>query len=261
LNSFKRLILFFATIVVVAGSTILLYNSFIAQPISGNALISEAIGLSIVVTFCVFTLLFIRRTRAQMVKLYGEQAATVLQIVMGSIFSLFILFAVLSTLRVSLESLLTGAGFASITIGLIISTFVGSLLAGALVFTTHKLRVGDTVIVNNVPGTVTELTPLVTRVRTDIGQITIPNSAISSGTIVITKVQKYDGPVQSRLPYAVGDRVITSYMPGEGIVKEITALHTFVKLENGREIMLLNSSLISGAVGIAKITGSSTKQD
>ena len=62
------------------------------------------------------------------------------------------MFAVLGALDVSPQSLLTGAGFASITIGLIISTFVGSLLAGALVFTTHKLRVGDTVIVNNVPG-------------------------------------------------------------------------------------------------------------
>ena len=104
-----------------------------------------------------------------MSRLIGEQAATILQLVMASIAVLFIVFAVLGALDASPQSLLTGAGFASITIGLIISTFVGSLLAGALVFTTHKLRVGDTVIVNNVPGSVIELTPLVTRVRTDTG--------------------------------------------------------------------------------------------
>jgi len=101
------------------------------------------------------------------------------------------IFAVLNAVGVSPQALLTGAGFASITIGLVVSTFVGGILAGALVFATHKLRVGDSVVVNNVPSTVLELTALVTRIRTDTGIMTIPNSAISSGAIVITKLQKY----------------------------------------------------------------------
>ena len=261
LNSFKRLILVFATLVVIAALTIFLYDSFIKAEISGSMLVNQAVSLAITVTIWVFILLFIRRTRPLMSRLIGEQAATILQIVMASIAVLFIVFAVLGAVDVSPQSLITGAGFASITIGLIISTFVGGLLAGALVFTTHKLRVGDTVIVNSVPGSVIELTPLVTRVRTDTGLITIPNSAISSGTIVITKVQKYDTSLQNRLPYALGDRVITTYMQGEGTVTQITALRTVIQLNAGREISLLNSSILSGTVGVARITGSPHKPD
>jgi small-conductance mechanosensitive channel len=260
LNSFKRLILVFATLVVIAAVTILLYDSLIAAPINGSMLV-RTVGLSITIAFSIFILFFIRRTRPLMARLVGEQAATVLQIIMASIAVLFIVFAVFGTLGASPESLLTGAGFASITIGLIISTFVGGLLAGALVFTTHKLRVGDTVIVNNVPCSVVELTPLVTRVRTDTGLITIPNSAISSGTIVITKVQKYENSLQNRLPYVVGDRVVTTYMASEGTVTLITALRTVIQLETGREITLLNSSILSGAVGVARITGGPTPKD
>jgi small-conductance mechanosensitive channel len=253
LNSMKRLIIVYTSLVLAAAATILLYDTFVAIPISGSTLVGQAVGLSISIGFWIFILLFIRWTKPLMEKLIGEQATTVLQIVMGSIAVLFIVFAVLATLGVSPQSLLTGAGFASITIGLIISTFVGGLLAGALVFTTHKLRVDDLVIVNNVPGLVIELTPLVTRVKTDSGLITIPNSAISSGSIVITKVQKYDGTKPGRLPYAEGDRVVTSYMPGEGTVTQITALKTVIRLDSGREITLLNTSVLTGSVGVAKI--------
>jgi len=261
LNSVKRLLVVFITLVLVALVTILLYNSFIAAPINGRTIFDKTIEVSITIAFWVIILVFVRRSRPLMAKRIGDQATTVLQIVMATVAVLFMIFSVLSSLGVSPESLLTGAGFASITIGLIISTFVGSLLAGALVFTTHKLRVGDTVIVNNVPGSVIELTPLVTRVRTDTGLITIPNSAISSGAIVVTKVQKYDNSLQNRLPYVVGDRVVTAYMPGEGTVTQITALRTVIQLDTGREITLLNSSILSGAVGIARITGSAPKPD
>jgi small-conductance mechanosensitive channel len=184
----------------------------------------------------------------------GEQPTTIVQIFMATIVVLFMTFAVLTTLGASPENLLTGAGFASITIGLIISTFVGGILAGALIFATHKLRVGDSVIVNNTPGTVTELTALVTRIRTDTGIVTIPNSAISSGAIIITKLHKYEAAIQSRFPYVVDDRVVTTYMPDEGTVKELTALRTVILLDSGRELTLLNSSILSGTVAVAKIT-------
>ncbi len=173
---------------------------------------------------------------------------------MAAIAVLIMIFAVLNGLGVSPEALLTGAGFASITIGLIVSTFVGGILAGALIFVMHKLRPGDSVVVNNIPGTVTELTALVTRIRTDTGIMTIPNSAMSSGAIVITKLQKYEDIPQRRLPYQVGDRVVTTFMPGEGTVKELTALHTVLSLDSGREVTFLNTSVLSGAVAVAKIT-------
>ena len=110
-------------------------------------------------------------------------------------------------------------------------------------------------MVNSIPGKVTEMTALVMRIQTDVGQITIPNSAIASGGIIITAVRKYEEPLkEGRLHYAVGDRVITSYINEQGIVKEVTLLQTIVRLDSGKEITFLNNSVLSGAVPIAKIT-------
>jgi len=163
-------------------------------------------------------------------------------------------FGVLHTLGVSPATLLTGAGIMSITVGLIISTFVGGILAGALVFTAHQFKVGDIVIVNNIPGKFTDMSALVTRIRTDVGQMSIPNSAIASGTVIITAIHKYEATSQSRLPYSIGDRVVTSYKNEEGIVKELTPLHTTILLDSGKELTFLNNSILSGMVAIAKIT-------
>jgi small-conductance mechanosensitive channel len=225
-----------------------------AAPISQHNVVSESIDIALIVAFWATILLFIRRSKPVMARVLGEQATTIVQVFMVVIAVLIMIFAVLNAVGVSAEALLTGAGFASITIGLVVSTFVGSLLAGALVFATHKLRVGDTVVVNSVPGNVIELTALVTRIRTDTGVTTIPNSAISSGAIVVTKLQQYGAGFQTRLPYKVGDRVVTTYLAGEGTVKELTSLRTIISLDSGREITFLNSSVFSGAVAVAKIS-------
>ena len=118
-------------------------------------------------------------------------------------------------------------------------------------------------MVNNIPGKVTEMTALVMRIQTDMGQVTIPNSAIASGGVIITAVRKYETIKESRFHYEVGDRVITSYMNEQGIVKEITPLHTVIHLDSGKEITFLNNSILSGAVAIAKITQTpnQTKKD
>ncbi len=257
-NSLKRLMISFIILIGVALITVMAYNLFISGTISGSvgekAILYDTIGLAIIIGFWSTILLFIRRTRPLMAKHLGEQTTTMLQVIMAAIAVLFMIFAILTVLHVEAQSLLTGAGFASITIGLIVSTFVGGILAGALVFATHKLRVGDTVIVNNVPGIVTDLTALVTRIRTDVGFVTIPNSAISSGAIVITKLHKYEGGQFARLPYGVGDRVATTLMPGEGTVKSITALRTVLLLDSGKELTILNNSIFSGSVTIAKLT-------
>jgi small-conductance mechanosensitive channel len=108
------------------------------------------------------------------------------------------------------------------------------------------------------PGKVTDMTALVMRIRTDVGQITIPNSAIASGGVIITSIRKPDLNQESRLHYVVGDRVITSYRNEEGIVREVTAFHTTVLLDSGKEIVFLNNSVLTGAVPIAKLTKSTT---
>jgi hypothetical protein len=92
------------------------------------------------------------------------------------------------------------------------------------------------------------------RIRTDVGQITIPNSAVASGGVIITSVRKPEPAFESRLPYSIGDRVVTLYKNEAGTVKELTAFHTTILLDSGGEIVFLNNSILSGTVAIAKIT-------
>jgi small-conductance mechanosensitive channel len=88
----------------------------------------------------------------------------------------------------------------------------------------------------------------------DAGQVTIPNSAIASGGVIVTDVRQYVPLKESRLHYNVGDTVITSNMNEQGIVKQITPFYTVIHLDSGKEITYLNSSVLSGQVPIAKIT-------
>jgi len=215
-NSVKRFAIVLTFLIGLAFSTLFLFDLFVAAPINLPDFLRQTIRILLILGFWLAVLQLIRRAKPLMTPRIGAQAATLLQFFMGVISILVMSFAVLHTLGVSPESLLTGAGIASITIGLIISTFVGGILAGALVFMTHQFRVGDSVVVNNIPGKVTDMTALVTRIRTDVGQMSIPNSAIASGIVVVTTIHKYEAKSQSRLPYAIGDRVVTTYRNEEG---------------------------------------------
>jgi small-conductance mechanosensitive channel len=253
-DSVKKFVIILTFLIGLALITIFLFDLFVATPINLPVFLRQAARISLILGFWLVILLVIRRAKPLMTARIGTQAATILQFFMGVIAVLVMSFAVLHTLGVSPESLLTGAGIASITIGLIISTFVGGILAGALVFMTHQFRVGDSVVVNNIPGKVTDITVLVTRIRTDVGQMSIPNSAIASGAVIVTAIHKYEAKSQSRLPYAIGDRVVTTYMNEEGVVAELTPLHTTILLDSGKELTYLNNSVLSGTVAVAKIT-------
>ncbi len=84
--------------------------------------------------------------------------------------------------------------------------------------------------------------------------MSIPNSAITSGSVIITTIHTYKEKYPSRLPYSIGDRVVTTYVNAEGTIKEVTPLHTTIELDSGRELTFLNNSILSGTVAIAKIT-------
>jgi small-conductance mechanosensitive channel len=253
-DSFKKFSIFLTFLVILGISTIYIYDAFVAATINLPTFLIQAFRIIIILGFGLLITLLLQQAKPFMTKRIGNQAATVLQFSMGAIAVIVMSFGVLHTLGVSPATLLTGAGIISITMGLIISTFVGGILAGALVLTTHRFKVGDTVIVNNIPGKVIDITALVTIIRTDVGQMSIPNSAIASGTVIITAVHKYETKYESRLPYVIGDRVVTTYMKEEGTVKEVNPLHTTILLDSGKELTFLNNSIISGAIAIAKVT-------
>ncbi len=254
-SSLKKLAAFILFIVILAASTILVFELFVAGPINLPAFFHRLVDISLVFVFTLTAIFFLRRIKTLLTPRIGLQIATILQFLSMGIAILVMFFVVLGYFNVSLSTLLTSAGIITVTVGLIISTFVGGLLSGALVFTTHQLKIGEDVMVNNVPGKVIDMTALVMRIRTDVGQITIPNSAVASGGVILTSVRKPDSAFESRLHYGVGDRVITSYLNEQGTVKELTSFHTTVLLDSGKEIVFLNNSVLSGTVAIAKISG------
>lgn len=256
-TSLKKLVAFLILIVILAISTLLLFELFVARPINLPTFLKELVQITIVFAFSLTAIYFLRHVKPLLTPRIGLQAATILQFILLAIALLVMTFGILDIFGVSLSTLLTSAGIISVTVGLIISTFVSGLLSGALVFTTYQFKVGDDVMVNNIPGKVTDMTALVMRIRTDVGQITIPNSAIASGGVIITAMRKPELTQESRLHYKVGDKVITSYRNEEGIIKEVTAFHTTVSLDSGREITFLNNSVLSGAVAVAKVTQTS----
>lgn len=253
-NSFKKFAIFLTFLVILGISTIYIYDVFVAATINLPIFLIQTFRIIIIFGFWLTIILLLRQAKPFMTKRIGNQAATVLQFLMGAIAVIVMSFGVLHTLGVSPTTLLTGAGIVSITLGLVISTFVGGILAGALVFTTHQFKVGDIVLVNNIPGLVTDMTALVTKIKTDVGLMSIPNSAIASGSVIITAVHKQEAKYQSRLPYSGGDRVVTTYMNEEGTVKELTPLHTTIRLDSGKELTFLNNSILSGTIAVAKIT-------
>jgi len=260
IDSFKKFVIVLTFLVVLAIATVYFFDVFVAAPIDVFMFSRETFRIIIIVGFWVAILLVVRRAKPILTSRIGIAGATILQLFVGAMAVLVMSFGIMNTLGVSPESLLAGAGIASVTIGLIISTFVGGVLAGALVFTTHRFRVGDDVFVNNIPGRIVDMTALVTRVRTDVGDMSIPNSAIASGSVIMLSVHKHESKLISRLPYGVGDRVVSTYMSGEGVVREMTPVHTVVLLDSGRELTFLNNSVLAGSVAIAKIVQTKSRK-
>jgi len=253
--SLRRLVLYLIVTLLLTITTIYVFHQFIAEPISLSKLITQAVDILISLAFWSAAIAIVRRFKPLMAQRIGSQAATIIQYLLLAIAILIITFTILSIIQVSATDLLASAGIISVTAGLVVSTFVGSLLSGFVVFTTYKFKVGDDVILNNIPGKITEMTALIMRIQTDAGQVTIPNSAIASGGVIITAIGDYEGK-ESRFHYKVGDRVVTPFMNEQGIIKEITPYHTVIHLDSGKEITYLNNSIVTGAVVIAKITPS-----
>jgi small-conductance mechanosensitive channel len=261
-DSVKRFAIVLVLLVVATLAGVFLFDQFVATTIGLEALFTQAIKTSIVIFFGSIIIIFIRRSKYLIARHIGAQPATVFQLFMILVASILIIFALLDIFQVSPTALLIGGGVVSIVMGLVISTLVGNILAGTLVLMTHPFRVGDIVSVNNVPGRVEEISAMVTRVRNDVGgQIVIPNSAIVQGGVVVTTFPKHVASLPSRLPYSVGDRVYTTYMNAEGVVKELTAFHTKIVLDSGKELTFLNTSVITGSVAVARISQKSEKSN
>jgi len=253
-SSLKRFAFVLVLLVIVTLASVFSFDQLIAPQIGFTALFTQTIKIVIVIVFSMIIILFIRRSKHLISRHIGVHPATVFQFFMVLVVSIVMTFALLQILEVSPTTLLISGGIVSIVMGLVISTFVGNILAGTLVLITHPFRVGDIVLINNVPGTIEEITAMSTRVRNDLGgQIVIPNSAIVQGGVIITTFISHGAASPSRLPYSLGDRVYTTYMNQEGVVCELTPFYTKILLDSSKELTFLNTSVLTGAVAVARV--------
>lgn len=254
ISSFKRFALVIASIAVLTLISVYVFDQLIAEQVGFTGVLHQAGKAVIVVLFGSVTILFIRRSKHLLSRHVGPHPATIFQFLMILVVGTVMVFAFLDILQVSPTSLLIGGGILSIVVGLIISTFVGNILAGTLVIMTRPFKVGDVVSVNNVPGRIEEITAMVTKVRNDIGGlVVIPNTAIMQGGVIVTSFSKQDVGTVSRLPYELGDRIYTTYMNQEGVVTELKPFYTRVLLDSGKELTFLNNSVMTGNVAIARV--------
>lgn len=254
-NSTKMFVTVLVLLIATTVSIVFLFDQLVATPIRLSILFTQTIKTIIVITFGSLIILFIRHSKSLITRQIGVHLATIFQFFMVLIASIVMFFAVLKIFQVSSTTLLVGGGIVTITMGLVISTLVGNILAGTLVLMTNPFRVGDTVLVNNIPGKIEEITTMFTRIRSDIGgHIVIPNTAIIQGSLIVTKIPTDEALPQTRLPYSLGDSVYTTYMNEEGVIKELTTFHTKILLDSGKELTFLNNTVLTGSVAVAKIS-------
>jgi small-conductance mechanosensitive channel len=254
-DSLKKFALIMVLLVVVTFSVVFVFDQLIASQTTLSVLFRQTSRTVIVVVFGSIIILFIRRSKSLIARRVGAHPATIFQFFMLVIAIIVMIFAILHIFDVSPTALLVGGGVVSIIMGLVISTFAGNILAGTMVLMTNPYRVGDDVLVNNVPGKILEITAMTTRIRNYIGgEMVIPNNAIVQGVVIVTKMSAHETVSQSRLPYSLGDRVYTTYMSAEGLVTELTPFYTKIMLDSRRELTFLNNSVLVGSVAVAKVS-------
>jgi small-conductance mechanosensitive channel len=231
-----------------------LFDQLIAGQTGLNDVIHQVGRILIVIVSGLVAILVIRSSKPLLSKHVGVSTASVFQFMMIAITIIVMIFAFLHILHVEPSTLLISGGIVSIVFGLVVSSSVGDFFAGTFVLMTHPYKVGDTILINNIPCKVEKITSLVTSVKNDFGgRITIPNMAIRQGSVIITSFDDSETDVVSRLPYAQGDRIYTTYLNQEGVVTELTPFHTRILLDSEKEVTFLNSSILTGNVAVARI--------
>ena len=261
-RSYESILMVFLILASMTFVSVFVFDKLVAPNISLNIIFLQTIRVLIVLVIAFTAVFIIRRMKKRISNRTGSQAASFFEFIMIALLFTVSVFSLMHIFNVDTSTLLIRGGIISLTVGLIVSTFVGNTLAGMLVQLLSLYHVGDTVLVNSVPCRVEEMSAFVTRFRNDAGGIlSIPNTAISQGGVIVTRFSDLEkGVTVNRLPYAKGDRVYTTYLNAEGVVDGLDSIHTRIKLDSGRELFFLNNSILTGSIAVAKITGDTEKE-
>jgi small-conductance mechanosensitive channel len=98
---------------------------------------------------------------------------------------LFSLLIVIGLFTDNIGSLLVGAGFLGIVVGMAARQTLGAVLAGFVIMFSKPFEVGDWVIIGDNEGTVTEITIANTRIQSFDGEyVMVPNDLVTSTSVI-----------------------------------------------------------------------------
>ncbi|SFK85508.1 Small-conductance mechanosensitive channel [Halogranum rubrum] len=96
-----------------------------------------------------------------------------------------VIFVIISLFTDNIGSLLVGAGFFGIIVGMAARQSLGAVLAGFVLMFSRPFEIGDWIVVGDKEGTVTDITIFNTRLQTFDGEyVILPNDEVSSDAIV-----------------------------------------------------------------------------
>lgn len=115
----------------------------------------------------------------------SEHEREILHRVMQVTIYTFALLVVVGLFTDNIGSLLVGAGFLGIVIGMAARQTLGAVLAGFVLMFSKPFEVGDWVVIGDDEGTVTEITIVNTRIQSFDGEyVVVPNDLVSSEPVI-----------------------------------------------------------------------------
>ncbi|MBP1922990.1 small-conductance mechanosensitive channel [Halorubrum alkaliphilum] len=126
----------------------------------------------------------IRELAVESTAISEHQEEMLLRIVQLSVYTLVALVTI-GLFTDNVGSLLVGAGFLGIVVGMAARQTLGAVLAGFVLMFSRPFEVGDWVEIGDHEGTVTEISIINTRLRSFDGEVvTVPNDRVRSETVV-----------------------------------------------------------------------------
>jgi len=126
----------------------------------------------------------IRELAAESASVSEHQEEMLRRTIQLSVYTLVVLVTI-GLFTDNVGSLLVGAGFLGIVVGMAARQTLGAALAGFVLMFSRPFEVGDWVTIGDFEGTVTEISIINTRLRSFDGEVvTVPNDQVRSETVV-----------------------------------------------------------------------------
>ena len=152
------------------------------------------------------------------------------------VFMFILILFVLSLVGVNVQILIAAGGVLGIALGFASQKTVSNLISGIFLYIDRPMDIGDSVDIAGTGGTVLDITPLSTRLRSWDGPvIRMPNSKVFD-----SKITNYKKTVARRLEYKIGISYKSKVDKAIKIIKKLLDDEAFVLDSPGPQIWLSN---------------------